>query len=87
MYNYSVTPEEVGRAGIRLFLVKMVIPNMLTTEEHQFDPEKWGWKLDGVKLNSIMTDLPAAPETLLKFVCYKCKLTSRNPCGTNLCSC
>ena len=59
---------------------------MLTTEEHQFDPEKRGWKLDSVK-HPIMTDLPAAPETLLKFVHCKCKLTSRNPCGTNLCSC
>ncbi len=29
----------------------------------------------------------AAPETLLKFVRCKCKLSSRNPCGTNLCSC
>ena len=34
-----------------------------------------------------MTDLEAAPENLLKFVRCKCKLTSRNPCGTNLCSC
>ena len=60
---------------------------MLTTEEYQFDPEKWGWRLDGTKLNPIMTDLPAAPETLLKFVHCKCKLTSRNLCGTNACSC
>ena len=59
---------------------------MLTTEEHQFDPEKRGWKLDSVK-HPIMTALPAAPETLLKSVHCKCKLTSRNPCGTNLCSC
>ena len=53
---------------------------MLTTEEYQFDPEKWGWRLDGTKLNPIMTDLPAAPEALLKFVRCKCKLTSRNKC-------
>ena len=31
--------------------------------------------------------MPAAPETLLKFVQYKCKLSTRNPCGTNVCSC
>ena len=60
---------------------------MLTTEEYRFDPEKWGWSLDGTKLNPIMTDLPTAPETLLKFVHCKCKFTSRNPCGTNACSC
>ena len=136
MGDFSVTPEEVGRAGICLFLIhfggkdgdslntlryvkflemvsasKVVDPHklppteraahfhslrvhlqvmlwkMLTTEEYRFDPEKWGWRLDGTKLNPIMTDLPAAPETLLKFVRCKCKLTSRNPCGTNACSC
>ena len=136
MGDFSVTPEEVGRAGIHLFLIlfggkdgdslnslryvkflemvsasKVVDPHklppteraahfhslmvhlqvmlwkMLTTEEYRFDPEKWGWRLDGAKLNPIMTNLPAAPETLLKFVHFKCKLTSRNPCGTNACSC
>ena len=60
---------------------------MLTTEEYQFDPEKWVWRLNGTKLNPIMTDLPPVPETLLKFVRCKCKLTSKNPCGTNTCSC
>ena len=34
-----------------------------------------------------MTDIAAAPETLLKFVRCKCKLSPRNPCGTNVCSC
>ena len=35
----------------------------------------------------VITDLIPAPENLLKFVQCKCKLTSRNPCGTNTCSC
>ena len=136
MDDFSVIPEEVGRAGIRLFLIlfgskdgdslnllhyvkflemvsasKVVNPHKLppterashfhslgvhlqvmlwkmpTTEEYRYNPEKWGWRLDGTKINPIMTDLPAALETLLKFVCCKCKLTSRNPHGTNSCSC
>ena len=33
------------------------------------------------------TDIAAAPENLRKFVRCKCKLSSRNPCGTNICSC
>ena len=34
-----------------------------------------------------MTDLDAAPDSLLKFVQCKCKLSSKNPCNTNMCSC
>ena len=33
-----------------------------------------------------MTDLDAAPDSLLKFVRCKCKLSSKNPCSTNVCS-
>ena len=47
------------------------------------DPEQWGWKLDGTILVPVMTDQAPAPESLLKFVQCKCKLTSKNPCGTN----
>ena len=28
-----------------------------------------------------------APDDLMKVICCKCKSTSRNQCGTNLCSC
>ena len=59
----------------------------LTHLDLQLDPEQWGWKLDGTTLTPVMTDMAAAPENLLKFVCCKCKLSSRNPCGTNACSC
>ena len=34
-----------------------------------------------------MTDLAAALDNLLKFVRCKCKLTSKNPCSPNICSC
>ncbi len=39
----------------------------------------WGWKLDGSMLHPVMTDIDPAP--------CKCKLTTRNPCGSNTCSC
>ena len=51
------------------------------------DPKQWGWKLEGTVLVPVMTDLDAAPESLLKFVRCKCKLSSKNPCGSNICSC
>ena len=34
-----------------------------------------------------MTDKEPAPENLLVVIRCKCKLSSRNVCGTNLCSC
>ncbi len=40
----------------------------LTHEDLELDPEQWGWKLDGATLTPVMTDMAAAPETLLKFV-------------------
>ncbi len=54
---------------------------------NDLDPQQWGWKREGNMLVPVMTDLTPAPENLLKFVRCKCKLSSRNPCGTNACSC
>ena len=48
---------------------------------------QWGWKLNGDILEPVMTDSVVAPENLLKFVRCNCKLTSKNPCGRNTCSC
>ena len=53
----------------------------------ELDPMQWGWKLDGKMLMPIMTDLDPAPDNMLKFIRCKCKVSSRNPCGTNVCSC
>ena len=53
----------------------------------KFDPTQWGWKADGKFLQPIMTDLDPAPGTLLKFIRCKCKVSTRNPCSSNVCSC
>ena len=34
----------------------------------------------------MMTDIGLVPEILLKFVQYKCKPSTANPCGSNMCS-
>ena len=39
----------------------------LTHEDLKLDLEQWGWKLDGTTLSPVMTDMAAAPDTLLKF--------------------
>ena len=134
MSDVNATEQQIGRAGIRLFVIAfggkeedslnklrflrfmqmiasktMLDPQKLppTGRAAYFhslrvhlqiimwsklsidilDPKQWGWKLSGSIYAPIMTDLEAAPENLLKFMRCKCKLLSRNPCGTNLCSC
>ena len=68
------------RVHLQVIIWKTLVNNAL-------DPLQWGWRLDGTVFTPVMTDLAAAPESLLKFVRCKCKLSSKNPCGTNLCSC
>ena len=65
--------------------LQVILWKKLTT--HCLDPLQWGWKLDGSKLQPIMTDLEPAPAGLLKFIRCKCKLSTANPCGNNTCSC
>ena len=62
--------------------LQVILWKELTTDS--LDPLIWGWKLDNSKLQPIMTDLEPAPESLLKFVRCKCKLSTANPCGTFL---
>src|SRR6218665_316434 len=57
----------------------------LSTEH--VDPCAWGWQLLHNKLVPITTDQPPAPDDLLKVIRCRCKTTSKNTCGTNLCSC
>ena len=42
------------------------------------NPLEWRWKTTDAGLEPVKTDLDTAPE---------CKLFSKNPCGTRLCSC
>ena len=67
--------------------LQIIIWKRLSNGHDDLNPQQWGWKLDRGVLIPIMTDLDAAPERLLKFVQCKCKLTSKNPCGSNACSC
>ena len=135
MMDHSVTTEQVGEAGVQLFIIvfggkqsdslnthryakymemvasaKNIDPQKLppstaraahyhslrvnlqvilwkefTTDS--LDPLLWGWKLDSSKLQPIMTDLEPAPESLLKFIRCKCKLSTANSGGSNTCSC
>ena len=67
--------------------LQIIVWKRLSNGHDDLNPQQWGWKLDGGALIPIMTDLDAAPGRLLKFVRCKCKLISKNPCGSNAYSC
>ena len=124
MTDPEATVEQIGKAGIRLYLVlyggraadslnglryakymemvstskKSIDPQKLPPTEraayfhslrvhlqvilwfkltnNDLDPMQWGWKLADTVLTPVLTDLDAAPESLLKFVRCKCKLSA-----------
>ena len=62
---------------------------LITTWSHleeDLDPLEFGWQKGSSGLQSVMTDLPPAPDEVLKFVRCKCKST-KNRCRNNQCSC
>ena len=50
-------------------------------------PEDWGWKIENNICPPITTTLEAAPPELLNIIWCKCKITTKNPCLSNICSC
>jgi hypothetical protein len=49
--------------------------------------EDWGWKLSAGKLVPVKTDQAPAPDDLLTVIRCGCKMSSRNTCGSSMCSC
>ena len=80
----SPTERAAHYHSLRVHLQVMIWKEL---SNNNLDPKRWGWKLEGSVFAPMMTDLAAAPDSLLKFVRCKCKLTSKNPCSTNICSC
>ena len=72
--------------GLRVHL-QIMTWKMLDNDNSERNPEKWGWYSKDNVLLPIMTDMDVAPENLLKVIRCNCKATSKNQCGTNLCSC
>ena len=59
----------------------------LLGDDFELSALDWGWKKDNDILVPIMTDISIAPESLTKIIRCKCKVTTKNPCGTMICSC
>ena len=71
--------------GLRVHL--QVIEWKILDETSNLDPMEWGWKDDNGKLAPIPTDKEVGPPNLLNVIRCRCKTSSKNPCGTNICSC
>ena len=67
--------------------VHLQVAQWMTLNLKCLEPTEWGWVGTNGILFPIKTDQIVAPENLLKIIRCKCKLESRNTCGSNLCSC
>ena len=79
-------PPTERSARFHCFRVHLQIIQWKSLMAADIDPKKWGWKLEKTKLVPIQTDLPPGPQDILNVIHCKCKSSSRNPCGTLLCS-
>lgn len=68
------------RAHLQIVSWKQLSPQAL-------NPLEWGWKFEQRKLSPIMTDEAPASDELLKVIRCKCKMSSKRPCATSVCSC
>ena len=80
-----LAPSE-GSANQHSYRVYLQVMDWTFLEDAHYDPLDWGWTLRGNIFHPIYTDEPVAPDDLLKFICCKCKPSTKNPCSTN-CSC
>ena len=66
--------------GLRVHL--QVIEWKVLDASANFYAEEWGWRI-----NPVTTDKPVALDNVLKVIRCKCKSTSKNQCGSNVCTC
>ena len=88
----TITPEKLPTSekaicyhGFRLHL--QIIKWKMLDEPQSLNATDWGWKKYGDYLVPIPTDKDVAPTNILKVIKCRCNSTSKNKCGTNLCSC
>ena len=56
-------------------------------DQTDFSPTQWGWKNCNGSFEPIDTILEPGPAELLNVIRCNCKLSTKNPCGANNCSC
>ena len=88
----SIRPEKLPPTdqaakfhGYRVHL--QVLDWQFLEEELKLNPTSWGWKETESCLSPISTDKDIAPQNILKVIRCHCKSTTKNQCGTNVCTC
>ena len=82
----SLPPPERA-AHFHALRVYFQVQEWNTLQESNLNPEDWGWSLEENSFVPIMTDESPAPDELINAIPCNCRLTSKNPCGGNNCSC
>ena len=89
--NSGLVPEKLppteGAARYHALRVHLQVVVWKNLDTSALNPLDWGWKMEDDGLVPMTTNLPVAPDTFLKFIRCKCKKDSKNPCGSNRCSC
>ena len=69
------------------YRVHLQVAQWKTLSLNCLNPLEWGWSLKDGTMTPVMTDLEPAPERLLRFIRCKCKISNKNVCAGNICSC
>ena len=89
--SHPVKPEQlpptVNAATYHILRNHLQIVHWATLMHTEKIPEDWGWRVNNGKYTPILTDLPVAPEDLLKVIKCGCSITSSRPCSTQICTC
>jgi len=89
--NCAVSPERLpptrNAAKFHIFRAHLQALQWMTLMSTTAEPTDWDWKLCNGKFMPITTDSPVAPDNILNVVRCKCRVSTRRPCSSMLCSC
>ena len=80
-------PPTRRAAYFHALLVNLQICQRATLDLQCRDPLKWGLGCKSQLLRPVQTEVDVAPVSFLKFIRCQCKVTAKDPCASNRCSC
>ena len=80
-------PPTERAARFHIMRVHLQAVQWKTLSTDQLNPMEWGWTVANDRLVPVTTDLQPAPDDLLNVITCKCKVTTKKPCSSQLCSC
>jgi 5'-3' exonuclease len=80
-------PPTENAALQHIYRVHLQVVQWKTLMDTDLQPEDWGWRVVDGRYVPVATVLPAAPDDILTVIRCKCKMETKRPCSTQLCSC